>query len=155
MGRPAVCGVGAITIAADGRSATVAGVELAEGTRISLDGHRGIVSAGERPFAPAGQDPYLERLLGWFRDGLAVPVLSQSAAGDAGVLLLDDPQLLSAKQANQRLAELNGAGTHPPIFVSARWATAADRVLEGSSAGIGCIGDVVAWPVVARGLRAG
>jgi pyruvate,orthophosphate dikinase len=51
LGRPAVCGTGPIAVE--------------EGMTISLDGDRGIVSAGARRLAPAGEDPVLRRFLDW------------------------------------------------------------------------------------------
>ncbi|HTK66057.1 MAG TPA: pyruvate, phosphate dikinase [Pseudonocardia sp.] len=65
MGRAAVCGVGELTVARDRRSATLAGRELIEGDLISVDGDRGVVSAGRRPTVPAHTDPTLARFLRW------------------------------------------------------------------------------------------
>ena len=65
LGRPAVCGVGAVEIGPDGRSATVAGVALREGELLSVDGDRGTVARGRLPLAGAASDPRLERLLAW------------------------------------------------------------------------------------------
>jgi pyruvate,orthophosphate dikinase len=65
MGRAAVCGVGELTVARDRRSATLAGRDLAEGDLISVDGDRGVVSAGRRPTVPADTDPNLARFLRW------------------------------------------------------------------------------------------
>ena len=50
---------------ADGRSATVAGVELHEGETVSVDGDRGLVSRGARSRVPAESDPVLARFLAW------------------------------------------------------------------------------------------
>jgi pyruvate,orthophosphate dikinase len=65
MGRAAVCGVGELVVARDHRSATLAGRELAEGDLISVDGDRGVVSAGRRPTVAADTDPNLARFLRW------------------------------------------------------------------------------------------
>ena len=68
LGRPAVCGVGAVEIDPGARSATVGGVTLQEGEMLSVDGDRGIVARGRLPLAPAVSDPRLERLLAWRRE---------------------------------------------------------------------------------------
>jgi len=65
MGRAAVCGVGELTLARDRRSATLAGRDLYEGDLISVDGDRGVVSAGRRETVPADTDPNLARFLRW------------------------------------------------------------------------------------------
>jgi pyruvate,orthophosphate dikinase len=65
MGRPAVCGAGEVEVAADGRSATVAGVALREGETVSVDGDRGLMSRGARELVPAESDPVLARFLAW------------------------------------------------------------------------------------------
>jgi len=70
LGRPAVCGVGAVEIHPGGRSAKVGAVTLEEGETLSVDGDRGIVARGRLPLAPAVSDPRLERLLAW-RDEFA------------------------------------------------------------------------------------
>jgi pyruvate, orthophosphate dikinase len=65
MGRPAVCGAGALEIASDRRSATLEGVALQEGEVVSVDGDRGVVARGELPLAPGETDPALARFLQW------------------------------------------------------------------------------------------
>ncbi len=65
MGRAAVCGVGALVVAPDRLSATLAGRRLTEGEPISVDGDRGVVSLGRRDTVPADTDPALARWLGW------------------------------------------------------------------------------------------
>jgi pyruvate, orthophosphate dikinase len=65
MGRPAVCGVGAVQIAPDRQSATVDGVRVLEGEVISVDGDRGIVARGELQLGQADSDPVIARFLGW------------------------------------------------------------------------------------------
>lgn len=66
MGRAAVCGVGVIQVAADKRGATLNGHELTEGELISVDGDRGIVSAGRREPTDAHEaDPKLATFLRW------------------------------------------------------------------------------------------
>ncbi|HEY9416699.1 MAG TPA: hypothetical protein VIQ30_18245, partial [Pseudonocardia sp.] len=59
------CGVGELTLARDRRSATLAGRDLYEGDLISVDGDRGVVSAGRRETVPADTDPNLARFLRW------------------------------------------------------------------------------------------
>jgi pyruvate,orthophosphate dikinase len=74
MNRAAVCGVGELTVAADGRSATLAGQHLTEGQLISVDGDRGIVSLGRRATSAATDtDPALARLLTWREHHHRVP----------------------------------------------------------------------------------
>ena len=65
MGRPAVCGVGEVQIAADRASATIDGGAVAEGDVVSVDGDRGILTRGELPLGEAGSDPAIARFLKW------------------------------------------------------------------------------------------
>jgi pyruvate,orthophosphate dikinase len=157
MGRPAVCGVGSIILAPDGRSATIAGDVVPEGKTVSLDGTRGVVASGALPMAERVLTGPLRTLLAWCEAEVRIPVLPSvdSAPPDepGRVLVLDAPGELDAKRANRVLAEANLAGAAPTVYVSDRWAAAADRVLEGQAAGICCIGRVVSWPVLARSLR--
>jgi pyruvate,orthophosphate dikinase len=62
MGRPAVCGIGEVEVLDGGRAARIAGVEMAEGTQIAVDGDRGIVSRSAPPFADVAEDPYVTKL---------------------------------------------------------------------------------------------
>jgi pyruvate,orthophosphate dikinase len=62
MGRPAVCGIGEVEVLEGGRAARIAGVEIAEGTEIAVDGDRGIVSRSAPPFADLAEDPYVTKL---------------------------------------------------------------------------------------------
>jgi pyruvate,orthophosphate dikinase len=65
MGRAAVCGVGELVIAPERRSATLNGRRLDEGELVSVDGDRGVVSAGHRATEEAEHDPILARFLSW------------------------------------------------------------------------------------------
>ncbi|MGQ0480950.1 MAG: pyruvate, phosphate dikinase [Pseudonocardia sp.] len=65
MGRAAVCGVGELVVAKDRRSGVLNGRELTEGELISVDGDRGVVSAGRRECVQADTDPTLARFLSW------------------------------------------------------------------------------------------
>ena len=66
MGRAAVCGAGELRVAPDLRSATLAGHPLTEGDLVSVDGDRGIVSAGRRQTVAAqDDDPKLATFLRW------------------------------------------------------------------------------------------
>ncbi|HEY2834347.1 MAG TPA: pyruvate, phosphate dikinase [Sporichthyaceae bacterium] len=69
LNRPAVCGVGELSIAADGRSAKLMGKQIVAGELVSVDGDLGVVSRGRRITAP-GQlaDPVLARYLSWRED---------------------------------------------------------------------------------------
>ncbi|MEA2312024.1 MAG: pyruvate, orthophosphate dikinase [Solirubrobacteraceae bacterium] len=62
MGRPAVCGIGDVEVLDGGRAARIAGVEIAEGTEVAVDGDRGIVSRVAPPFADVAEDPYVTKL---------------------------------------------------------------------------------------------
>jgi pyruvate,orthophosphate dikinase len=65
MGRPAVCGIGEVTILDGGRAARIGGRELPEGTVLAVDGDRGIVALSAAPFADVEEDPYVTRLTEW------------------------------------------------------------------------------------------
>ncbi|WP_051471371.1 pyruvate, phosphate dikinase [Patulibacter minatonensis] len=65
MGRAAVCGVGEVRVAADGRSAEVEGVPVTEGDVLSVDGDRGVVARGAAPRTPAEEDETLRRFMEW------------------------------------------------------------------------------------------
>ncbi|MGQ0623851.1 MAG: pyruvate, phosphate dikinase [Sporichthyaceae bacterium] len=66
LNRPAVCGVGELVVAADRRSATLAGHTLREGEPLSVDGDRGVLSRGHRESSPGEEnDPALTRFLAW------------------------------------------------------------------------------------------
>jgi pyruvate,orthophosphate dikinase len=66
LNRPAVCGVGELSIAPDGRSAKLMGHQIVAGELVSVDGDLGVVSRGRRITAPAQMtDPVLARYLSW------------------------------------------------------------------------------------------
>ena len=66
MGKPAVCGVGAIEFLEDGAGITIAGKPVAEGDVITIDGTSGKVFIGEAPLLPPEPDsPELLRILSW------------------------------------------------------------------------------------------
>jgi pyruvate,orthophosphate dikinase len=66
MGKPAVCGVGAISIDDADGAMTIAGRRVAEGETITIDGSSGKVFVGEAPLLePDPENPYLMRILGW------------------------------------------------------------------------------------------
>lgn len=65
LDRPAVCGVDAVVVGRDQRSATVAEQQLTEGEPLSVDGDRGIVARGALDIRPAEDDPAYRRLLQW------------------------------------------------------------------------------------------
>lgn len=62
---PAVCGIGEVTVANDGRSALVAERELEEGQWVSVDGDRGLFILGSAPLVDANSDPALAAFLDW------------------------------------------------------------------------------------------
>jgi len=66
MGKPAVCGVGAIELDEEARTMRVAGHTVAEGEVITIDGTRGRVYLGEAVLLePDPRNPYLVRILEW------------------------------------------------------------------------------------------
>jgi pyruvate,orthophosphate dikinase len=65
MGRPAVCGIGEVTVLEGGRAARIGGNDLPEGTRLAVDGDRGLVALSAPPFADAEEDPYVTKLTEW------------------------------------------------------------------------------------------
>ncbi|HEY3603064.1 MAG TPA: pyruvate, phosphate dikinase [Sporichthyaceae bacterium] len=66
LNRPAVCGVGEISIAPDGRSAKLMGHQIVAGELVSVDGDQGVISRGRRITAAATEaDPVLARYLSW------------------------------------------------------------------------------------------
>ncbi|HZE67902.1 MAG TPA: pyruvate, phosphate dikinase [Sporichthyaceae bacterium] len=69
LNRAAVCGVGELSIAADGRSAKLMGHQIVAGELVSVDGDLGVISRGRRITAPAqSADPVLARYLSWRKD---------------------------------------------------------------------------------------
>jgi pyruvate, orthophosphate dikinase len=65
MGKPAVCGVGAIRFGEDG-AISIGDTTLAEGEELTIDGTTGKVFAGRAPLLPPDpNNPYLQRILGW------------------------------------------------------------------------------------------
>jgi pyruvate,orthophosphate dikinase len=154
MGRPAVCGVGSVSVAGDGRTATVNGVPMADGTVVSLDGERGFVADGELPLGPKAGDPALARLLEWGAEAVSVPLLNGPESRDGtATLVLDDPEEMSPAAANVALAEANSAGQAPVILLSSRWAARAQHGLKGFVSGIALRDAVSSWTLVARELR--
>jgi len=65
MGRPAVCGIGDVTVIDGGRAARIGEVEMREGTQIAVDGDRGIVALTAPPLADPQDDTYVTRLNQW------------------------------------------------------------------------------------------
>jgi pyruvate,orthophosphate dikinase len=65
MARPAVCGVGDVVIAADGRTAQIGGRTVREGDVLAVDGDRGLVATVVPALIGAGADEHLARLERW------------------------------------------------------------------------------------------
>jgi pyruvate, orthophosphate dikinase len=65
MGKPAVTGVGAMTVDREGRRATIGSVEIHEGDPITIDGTTGDVFAGLLPLVEPRPTPELIHLLEW------------------------------------------------------------------------------------------
>ncbi|MFT4128106.1 MAG: pyruvate, phosphate dikinase [Gordonia sp. (in: high G+C Gram-positive bacteria)] len=65
MDRPAVCGLGEISIAADRQSASLNGVPIRAGTTVTVDGDHGWIARGELPLIAADEDPYYRIFQSW------------------------------------------------------------------------------------------
>lgn len=65
LDRPAVCGIGAIEVAADRRSAVVAGHKVNKGTEVSVDGDQGLLFLDAHEIATDTIDPYLDQIRSW------------------------------------------------------------------------------------------
>jgi pyruvate,orthophosphate dikinase len=65
MARPAVCGVGEVDLAPDGRSARIGDRTLREGDLLAVDGDRGLVATTAPELAAADTDERLTRLEAW------------------------------------------------------------------------------------------
>jgi phosphohistidine swiveling domain-containing protein len=96
MGKPAVCGVEAMSIDHEARRATfTSGVVLSEGDEVTVDGHGGQLLAGAARFANASPDPWMEEFLSWCDERSRLPVLDAAPAGAATVTGPDDEVPLS------------------------------------------------------------
>jgi pyruvate, orthophosphate dikinase len=65
MGRPCVCGAGALDIDLTAREVRVNGQVLHEGDLIAIDGSRGVVTTDDVPLVDPEVDPNFETVLGW------------------------------------------------------------------------------------------
>jgi hypothetical protein len=91
MGKPAVCGIEAMTIDHDAQRAVfTSGEVLAEGDLVTVDGHRGRLLAGAAKFAEPVADEWLAELLGWCDEHNSLPVLTSPPAGAGRVCGPDD-----------------------------------------------------------------
>lgn len=68
MGKPAVVGVGGLTVEADRGSVTAGGRTVSEGTLVTIDGTSGEVALGTPDIVADGADDHLRRLLAWADD---------------------------------------------------------------------------------------
>ncbi|GLY64885.1 pyruvate, phosphate dikinase [Amycolatopsis taiwanensis] len=68
MNKPAVVGLGTLTVEDTNAAVTINGRALDEGTLITIDGSSGEVVLGRAPLLIGGADEYTEQLLGWADD---------------------------------------------------------------------------------------
>jgi pyruvate, orthophosphate dikinase len=149
MHRPAVCGVGEVTVGADRRSAVVAGVTLDEGERVSVDGDRGLLIRGDQALGAPADDAALRTLLSWCAQRRAVPELALEEVAELPVLadvsdlatrtervLIDlrGPATVPASELQQALQDAGGRA--PVLLIGADWLRAADVRLRGRVGGI-------------------
>jgi pyruvate,orthophosphate dikinase len=91
MGKPAVCGIEAMTIDHDAQRAVfTSGEVLAEGDLVTVDGHRGRLLAGAAKYVEPVADEWLAELLGWCDEHNSLPVLISPPAGAGRVCGPDD-----------------------------------------------------------------
>ncbi|MEV4420138.1 pyruvate, phosphate dikinase [Patulibacter sp. NPDC049589] len=163
MARPAVCGVGAVSVSADGTTATIDGITVERGSIVSVDGVHGTVARGAQPLVPSEDESEIARFLAWAAADSDVPVTAAPLPAEpdgvfattAGpVVVLDDADHMSEQAANARIQELNAGGEVPAVIVSAAWARRAEDVLRGTCRGLGSSDQVVSLPLLGRGLRA-
>jgi pyruvate,orthophosphate dikinase len=82
MGKPAVCGVDAMTIDHDARQATFAsGVVITDGDEVTVDGDGGRVLMGTVRFTEPVPDRWLTELLAWCDERSELPILEEAPAG--------------------------------------------------------------------------
>jgi pyruvate,orthophosphate dikinase len=74
MGKPCVASCEGLAIDEAARTASIAGVPLAEGDVLTVDGTEGRVIRGAVELRPAGIDAHLATLLGWADDAAALAV---------------------------------------------------------------------------------
>jgi len=149
MHRPAVCGVGAIQVSDDRRTAELAGVTLQEGDVVSVDGDRGLVACGAHALGPPVADPAVKQLVAWCAARANVPALSpdevaalasvdslEALAGhdDRVVVELRDPKTIPAIELAKALQARESAA--PVLRPSAAWLRAADARLRGRVSGV-------------------
>ena len=119
MGRPAVCGIGEVEVLDGGRAARIAGVEMAEGTEIAVDGDRGIVSRSAPPFADVAEDPYVTKLSairGQAHEASSDPT---QALFEAAQRVVDEHGWTEATRSLAEAARDAGAGCRPTASDSA------------------------------------
>jgi pyruvate,orthophosphate dikinase len=154
MNRPAVCGIGTIVIAPDGRSATINGRGVEEGTEVSVDGDGGALYMGQLPLVDSKVADEVTTVRQWARDRRQVPWLQPaevaslpavatpeaftSASGPV-VLTLDDPRTFPASKLAEVLRDNQG---HAPVLrVSRGWLREADNALTGRVAALAGFAD--------------
>jgi pyruvate,orthophosphate dikinase len=102
MGKPAVCGVEAMTVDPKARRAMFSdGTVLSEGDEVTVDGDGGRLLMGAAHFTQPVPDRWVERLLAWCEERRTLPVLETAPDGavhvaspegtlpDSGVVVVD------------------------------------------------------------------
>jgi pyruvate,orthophosphate dikinase len=86
MGKPAVCGVEAMTIErGENRATFTSGVVVSEGDEVTVDGSGGRVLAGAARFAKPEPDSWLRTLLSWCDEASQLSVLDAAPPGSTTV----------------------------------------------------------------------
>ena len=123
MHRPAVCGVGEVTIAADLGSATVNGHQIREGDTVSVDGDRGRVLFGSADIAPSLADDAVDTFRHWCAARPSAPVMCQSDA--EGVPTVNDLADLDEYPGRVVISLESVDAIHPVALTAALGARAA------------------------------
>jgi pyruvate,orthophosphate dikinase len=149
MQRPAVCGVGMITISNDRRSAALTDTLLREGDSVAVDGDRGLLLRGSPELDAPASTPTVLTLLAWCTARGRVPHLTETdiatmpvvdtvealaESENAVVLNLLDPDALVPATVARAIADHHGP---PPVLrISSEWLRAADARFSGTVRGL-------------------
>ncbi len=90
MGRPAICGAGALRIDRDARTISAGEHVLAEGDVISIDGATGVAYVGELLIERPTPSPSLTTLLGWADDTRRLGVRANADTGVDAAAAVDN-----------------------------------------------------------------
>jgi pyruvate,orthophosphate dikinase len=149
MNRPAICGIGVVTVAADGLSAVINDRLVPEGTEVSVDGDGGVLYAGRLPLSDSKAAREVDLVRAWASQRRRVPwrhpveltglptVTTREAfeASDGVVVFdLDDFRSVPAAHVTEALSARKGPA--PVLRISERWLREADTQLIGQVSGI-------------------